>query len=267
MAGLDAIAAGADLVLVAGVEVQTTVSAQMVEIIWRAPLTTGDNVASMTLLFRHFCGSNQNMCDDMAWMMRTRAFGGQGVYLGESKPEGPHARSEDDAGCGGGCGRKNQLLGNAELNPYLKLTDCSQVSDGASAMLLCSEAGLKALGRTESDVVEIRGTGHAVSSLYTDGDATALTTVSKAIHQSYAGAGIQVSDLDVAEVHDCFTVAELMTYEAMGLAQPGHAYEVIRSGQTELDGSLPVNTGGGLVGFGHPVGATESNNPSRFLGK
>merc|ERR1712113_468455 len=64
------------------------------------------------------------------------------------------------------------------------------------------------------------------------------------------------ANLDVAEVHDCFTMTELMMYEAIGLAEPGKGMEFFRSGATRIDGRIPVNTGGGLVAFGHPVGAT-----------
>ncbi|MEC7946490.1 MAG: hypothetical protein VX265_02915, partial [Myxococcota bacterium] len=98
-------------------------------------------------------------------------------------------------------------------------------------------------------------------SLYEDGDMTQLTTVGKATGRAMEGAGITARDLDVAEVHDCFTIAELMTYEALGLAKPGEGSAVVRDGATKLDGSLPVNTGGGLVGFGHPVGATGVKQP------
>ena len=67
---------------------------------------------------------------------------------------------------------------------------------------------------------------------------------------------MKLSDVGVAEVHDCFTIAELLMMEAMGLEEPGKGVNAVKSGKTTLEGELPVNTGGGLVGFGHPVGAT-----------
>ena len=109
--------------------------------------------------------------------------------------------------------------------------------------------------------VEVSGRGHAVDSLYTDGDFTKLSMVRSATHQAMSGAGIGPGDLDVAEVHDCFTVAELMSYEAIGLAKPGQGAALARDGATAIDGRIPVNTGGGLVGFGHPVGATGVKQP------
>merc|ERR1711933_200525 len=69
-------------------------------------------------------------------------------------------------------------------------------------------------------------------------------------------AGVKPSDLQVAEVHDCFAVTELLMYEAIGLAEPGMGAEFFKSGATSLQGKIPVNTGGGLIAFGHPVGAT-----------
>eukprot|EP00002_Diphylleia_rotans_P038573 TRINITY_DN8798_c0_g4_i1.p1 TRINITY_DN8798_c0_g4~~TRINITY_DN8798_c0_g4_i1.p1 ORF type:complete len:136 (-),score=29.36 TRINITY_DN8798_c0_g4_i1:17-424(-) len=74
--------------------------------------------------------------------------------------------------------------------------------------------------------------------------------------RAYAEAKIQSSDISVAEVHDCFNIAEIMMYEALGFAEVGKGAELIRSGATEINGRIPVNTGGGLIGFGHPVGAT-----------
>ena len=136
------------------------------------------------------------------------------------------------------------------------MSECSQVSDGASAMLLVAEAGLRRLNKTADDAVEIIGRGHAVDSLFEDGDLRQLSTAALAAQRAYASAGIAANDIGVAEVHDCFTVTELMMYEAMGLAAPGDGAALIRDGATALDGSIPVNTGGGLIGFGHPVGAT-----------
>jgi acetyl-CoA acyltransferase len=141
------------------------------------------------------------------------------------------------------------------------MSDCSQVSDGASALILVSEEGLKKLGRTEADCVEVMGTGHSVASLYTDGDLTQLSNTRSAVSKAYATAGISASDVDVAEVHDCFTVTELMMIEAVGLAELGQGGAMTRDGATAIDGLVPVNTGGGLIGFGHPVGATGIKQP------
>jgi len=148
------------------------------------------------------------------------------------------------------------FLGNDEYKDYLKVSDCSQVSDGASALILVSEAGLAQLGKTEADAVEVVGLGHATGNLYTDADPLEMPTTARAAQNAYQQAGLKASDVDVVELHDCFTVTELLMYEALGFAEKGKGGQFARSGATQLDGALPVNTGGGLVGFGHPVGAT-----------
>ncbi len=144
-----------------------------------------------------------------------------------------------------------------KLTPLFKLSDCSQVSDGGSALLLCSEAGLLASSLRASDAVEVLSASTRTASLYdAPKDLTCLTTCASAASSAYAEAKISASDIDVAEVHDCFTITELMMYEALRLCPPGSAAAMLRAHETDLSGRVPVNTGGGLVGFGHPVGAT-----------
>ena len=148
------------------------------------------------------------------------------------------------------------FLSNPDLHPYLKISDCSQVSDGASAMVLASESGVRKLGLNPADLVRISGVGHATADLRGERDLVRATTAARAAEIAYAGAGRDPENVDVAELHDCFTINELLLYEACGFAPTGKGAELVRSGATELDGRLPVNTGGGLIGFGHPVGAT-----------
>jgi acetyl-CoA acetyltransferase len=257
LAATDAIAAGADMVLVAGVEIQTTASAR----------TGGDYLA------RAADYSRQRGIDDFTFpalfARRIKALHESAGLTDEdlahlavkayaNANRNPlahmHARKATFEWAAQSGDRNANFLANEELKPYLKVSDCSQVSDGASALVLVSEEGLRRMGKTEADAAEIIGTGHAVSSLYSDGDPTELSSVQQAI-------GIGVDDLDVAEVHDCFTVAELLSYEAMGLAKKGEGRHIAASGHTAIDGALPVNTGGGLVGFGHPVGATGVKQP------
>jgi acetyl-CoA acyltransferase len=137
------------------------------------------------------------------------------------------------------------------------LSDCSQVSDGGSALLLCSEAGLAASSLRASDAVELLAISTCTASLYdAPEDLTRLSTCASAASSAYARAEIGAADIDVAEVHDCFSITELMMYEALQLCAPGSAAAMLREHATDLSGRIPVNTGGGLVGFGHPVGAT-----------
>jgi len=264
LAGLDAIAAGADIVLVAGVEIQTAASARVGgDFLARAAhyrrqrgiddFTFPALFAARIKAYREAYGLTD---EDLAWFA-VKAYANANrnplAHMKAARCTFEHASKAYD--------KNPNFLGNAELAPYLKVTDCSQVSDGASVMVLASEAGLARLGRSMSDCAEIVGKGHAVSSLYEDGDPTELTTVKAATSAAMADARIGVSDLNIAEVHDCFTIAELMTYEALGLAPKGEGAKVAREGRTNIDGELPINTGGGLVGFGHPVGATGVKQP------
>ena len=92
--------------------------------------------------------------------------------------------------------------------------------------------------------------------IYEDSDPLELATTAAAAKAAYKQAGVTPSDVQVAEVHDCFTITEILMLEALGFAEYGKGVELVRDGSIELDGRLPVNTGGGLVGYGHPVGAT-----------
>jgi acetyl-CoA acyltransferase len=148
------------------------------------------------------------------------------------------------------------ILQNPELKPHLKVSDCSQVSDGAAALLLVSDAGLRKLGRSKADCVRVRSYGFCTNPLGQVQDLLRLDTAAAAAAEAMQDGGITPQDVQVAEVHDCFTIAELMMYEAVGFAEPGKGKELLLSGRTSLEGDIPVNTGGGLVGFGHPVGAT-----------
>ena len=136
------------------------------------------------------------------------------------------------------------------------MSDCSQVSDGGAALVMVSEAGLKALGKSAADAVEVLTVQVATDNLYKDSQLEALETTKAAASRAYAATGLGPKNIQVAEVHDCFTIAEILMYEALGFAAPGQGVSLIKNGVTTLDGALPVNTGGGLIGFGHPVGAT-----------
>ncbi len=148
------------------------------------------------------------------------------------------------------------FIANEELHEHLRLADCSQVSDGASAMILASEAGLEKLGIKQSDCTELLSYGHATSPLGQVEDLTRLDNAAAAVEVAYRDAGMTAADMQVAEVHDCFSITELMMYEAAGFAPFGGAAALAKDGATTLDGRIPVNTGGGLMSFGHPVGAT-----------
>jgi len=149
------------------------------------------------------------------------------------------------------------FLSNTEYKDYLRLTDCSQVSDGASAILLASEEGLRKAGIPMSECVEVIGAAYGCGNLYEDAaDLAVMDTAAAVVGRLYRETDLRVEDVHVAEVHDCFSIAELLMYEAIGLAPHGKGATVAKEGVSLLDGKLPVNTGGGLMAFGHPVGAT-----------
>ncbi|MCZ6729248.1 MAG: hypothetical protein O7C61_06030, partial [SAR324 cluster bacterium] len=131
-----------------------------------------------------------------------------------------------------------------------------QVSDGAAALLLASAEGLRKLDRAMKDCVQVRSYGICTNPLGQVQDLLRLDTAAQAAGEALSDADLAPWDVQVAEVHDCFTIAELLMYEAIGFAEQGKGAELVLSGRTTLEGDIPVNTGGGLVGFGHPVGAT-----------
>src|SRR5262249_54386981 len=137
------------------------------------------------------------------------------------------------------------FIQNPELQPHMRMSDCSQVSDGAAALLLVSEEGLRRIGRLRGDAVEIRSYGFGRDPLGRVADVLRRATAAAAAAEALGDAGLGPNDVQVAEVHDCFTIAELMMYEAAGWAAAGHGKELLLSGRTSLDGDLPVNTGGG----------------------
>lgn len=142
---------------------------------------------------------------------------------------------------------------NPIISAPLKKTDCSLVSDGAAALVLVADDVLPDMAKA----VRLRSVAQVNDILpMSQRDLLAFEGPRRAIHTAYDRAGISVNDLDVAEVHDCFTIAELLIYEAMGLAAHGHAADVLDGGVVHAGGRLPVNLSGGLKAKGHPVGAT-----------
>ena len=136
------------------------------------------------------------------------------------------------------------------------LYDCSPMSDGASAAVLVSEEFAEANG-LDTDVA-ITGAGQGTDSLALQ-DRVSIPRTPAAVDAgkaAYEDAGITPDDVDIAEVHDCFTVAEALALESLGFYDPGEAITAARDGETTIDGELPVNLSGGLKAKGHPVGAT-----------
>ncbi len=145
----------------------------------------------------------------------------------------------------------------SEKNPFvagpLKRTDCSLVSDGAAALVLADIDTALRMKRA----IYFRGLGHAQDFLpMSKRDILAFEGCTVAWQRALAQAGIAIGDLSFVETHDCFTIAELIEYEAMGLTKAGDGARAIKEGWTEMGGKLPVNPSGGLKAKGHPIGAT-----------
>jgi acetyl-CoA C-acetyltransferase len=150
------------------------------------------------------------------------------------------------------------FLHDERANPTIawpmRLFDCSPISDGAAAILLVNEE----LASSFSDApLHIIGSGQASDvALHDRADLTSLRAAQLAGHQAYEMAGLTFADIQVAEVHDCFTIAELIASEDLGFFQPGHGWRAAEEGQTARSGPRPINTSGGLKSKGHPVGAS-----------
>ncbi len=138
----------------------------------------------------------------------------------------------------------------------LKLYDCCPFSDGASAVILCSEEFAKT--KNSNSYIEVIGSGRGASpaAVQSREDITTIPSTTAAAKEAYKMAGITPKDIDFAEVHDCFTIAEIIDIEDLGFFQKGTAAQAIRSGATRRNGEIPINPSGGLKSKGHPIGAT-----------
>jgi len=138
----------------------------------------------------------------------------------------------------------------------LKLYDCCPLTDGAAAVVLASEDKVKEL-KIETPVwIDAIGFSSGTANLSKRGTYVGLEASVQASKMAYKMAKISPSDVDVATVHDCFTIAELMAYEDLGFCKKGEGAKMVREGETEVDGRIPVNVDGGLKAKGHPIGAT-----------
>lgn len=161
---------------------------------------------------------------------------------------------------------------NDELNPVIegrvRKQDCGQITDGAACVILASEQAARAhaakLGLSLADIPRIKGWGHRSApielerKLALSKDAPLVFPhAAQALRESAQRAGFeQVADLDGLETHDCFTMTEYMAIDHAGLTAPGASWQAVEEGRITRDGNFPINPSGGLIGLGHPVGAT-----------
>ncbi len=139
----------------------------------------------------------------------------------------------------------------------LKTYDCSQITDGYAALIVATEEGLQKLGVAKADCVEIAGYAQATDPLQKEGRNTLFPTGAyTAMKKAYTMAGAKPAEVNVAEIHDCFTVAAAIGTEVIGKAAPGQGARYWVDGKAAVDGECSINMSGGLIAKGHPVGAT-----------
>jgi acetyl-CoA C-acetyltransferase len=153
---------------------------------------------------------------------------------------------------------EKEFLADPSANPAvawpMHLFDCSPISDGAACVLLVGE---DIAGSFTDDPLHVVGLGQASGrALHAADDLTSFEATRFAAAEAYAMSGLQPADVQFAEVHDCFSIAEILAIEDLGFVEPGQGYKVVEEGLTRLDGPKPINTSGGLKCKGHPVGAT-----------
>jgi acetyl-CoA C-acetyltransferase len=149
-----------------------------------------------------------------------------------------------------------QVMTSTMVADPLRLLDCSPITDGAAALILCPLDRAAKLGAKQP--IKIIGSGHATASiaLHSRKSLTFLEGAKTAGERAFKMAGVSQGDIDLAEVHDCFTIAEICVIEALGFVETGQGGRATESGMTAIGGKIPVNPSGGLKSKGHPVGAT-----------
>ena len=149
----------------------------------------------------------------------------------------------------------DDVMRSARIADPIKLLDSSPISDGAAALVLMSE---QYAADVKKDPIWIAGSGHCVDTiaLHDRVDITTFKATIKAAQQAYEQAGCGPQDIGLAEVHDCFTIAELLAVEDLGFVEKGGGGMFIEDGNTLIEGKIPINISGGLKAKGHPIGAT-----------
>ncbi len=149
----------------------------------------------------------------------------------------------------------DDVMKSAVVASPLKLYDCCPFSDGASSVIICSEKFAK---EHSKDYIQVIGSGRGGSPAALQGreHLTTIPSTKIASEAAYKMAGITPKDIDFAEVHDCFTIAEILDTEDLGFFEKGQGVQAVREGQTKRNGQIPINPSGGLKSKGHPIGAT-----------
>jgi len=147
------------------------------------------------------------------------------------------------------------VINSVKVADPLNILDCSPITDGAAAAVLVPA---EMAGKFNKGGVKVIGSGHATDTiaLHAREDLTTIRAATEAAKRAYEMAGLKPEQIDLAEVHDCFTIAEIVVNESIGFFEPGQGGPAVEAGATDIGGSIPVNCSGGLKSKGHPVGAT-----------
>ncbi len=151
---------------------------------------------------------------------------------------------------------REQVMTSTMIADPLRILHCSGITDGAAAAVLVPLEMAKSMKK--DPIIKITGSGHATDTiaLHSRKDITFLNATAEAAGQAYKMAGVGPKDIDFAEVHDCFSIAEICVSEALGFFEKGQGGKAVEAGKTRLAGEIPINPSGGLKAKGHPVGAT-----------
>lgn len=149
----------------------------------------------------------------------------------------------------------DSVLNSVMVADPLRILDCSPITDGAAAAILCP---VEIARKMNKPIIKVIGTGHATDTIALSSrkDITWIEATHQAAKQAYDMAKKKPEDIDLIEVHDCFTIAEICVIEALGIVEKGEGGKAVEDGLTSLSGKIPVNASGGLKAKGHPVGAT-----------
>ena len=187
------------------------------------------------------------------------------INFGNAK-KNPRAQTRDWAFADGSFGHDPAL--NPSVEGRVRKLDCGQITDGAACVILASERFAKAHCEQQrialSDIPRIKGWGHRSAPILLETKLAAskdqpliFPHASQALADARTRAGMtQITDLDGLETHDCFTITEYMAIDHCGLTAPGESWKAVEEGRITRDGDFPINPSGGLIGLGHPVGAT-----------
>lgn len=248
----------ADAVLVIGVEVQNTVKALYgADILAGAGHYSRERKKGHAFFFPNLFSDRAGACYARYGRETFRKGMAEWYALAvENARRNPNAQEHHNAD------PDLRTTGMTDPNPKafldnINVFDCSKVTDGASAVIIASAEGLQKLGVPKAKAAEFASVAHAEGDITQDpADLCRLDTTAAVAARALKLAGIESSGLGLLEVHDCFTISGILSLEAVGLAAAGKGPGFVLDGKTRPDGQCPVNMTGGLVGFGHPTGAT-----------